>query len=147
MNPQNPIARIARWHLLFGLAFAVLGMGLGIYMATTQNHAQHPTHAHILLLGFVASILYAAVYRLWLAESPARTAVVQTLLHEVGATALAIGLFLLFGGTVPESKLEPVLATGSLMVLAGALLMFYQVLRLGRPASLQKVEAVGAKAV
>ncbi len=35
-------SRIARWHLLFGLTFAVLGMCPGIYMAMSQKHVQVP---------------------------------------------------------------------------------------------------------
>src|SRR5512133_968407 len=103
MNSQHPIARIARWHLLFGLAFAAVGIGLGIVMAMSQNHVQRPTHAHTLLLGFVMSLLYAVVYRLWLSESRARTAIVQTVLHEVGTIVIVIALFLMFGGTVPAA--------------------------------------------
>lgn len=40
MNTEARIASLSRWHVLFGLAFAVLGMGLGIYMAKSENHTR-----------------------------------------------------------------------------------------------------------
>jgi hypothetical protein len=132
MNDHNtPAGRIARWHLLFGLAFAIVGMVLGIYMAMTKNHVQHVTHAHALLLGFVVSLLYAVVYRLWVTET-ARLATIQTVLHEAGTVLIVIGLFLLFGGIVPEATLGPILGLGSFAALGGALLMLYQALRVGQ---------------
>jgi hypothetical protein len=139
MIRNDTIGRLASWHLIFGLTFAVLGMCLGIYMATSQDHGQHVTHAHILLLGFVVSVLYAAIYHIWLAGTASRLAVVQTALHEVGASVLAVGLLLLFGGVAPEAKLEPLLATGSLCALGGALLMLYQVVAATRSHKLPSV--------
>lgn len=136
------IDRISRWHLLYGLVFAVLGMGLGIYMASSQNHGQHVTHAHVLLLGFVLSALYAVIYRLWLSAAHARWALVQTVLHQVGAAVLAIGLFLLYGQRVGEAVLGPVLGLGSIAALLGMVVMLVMVWR----AESQGTARVGAAA-
>lgn len=129
---QSRIPLIARWHVLFGLSFAVFGMAVGIYMAVSHNHVPHPAHAHILLLGFVVSVLYAVIYRMWLADAPALLATVQTALHQVGATVLSIALLLLFGGAASEARLEPLLAIGSFSTIAGAIVMLYQVVRAGQ---------------
>lgn len=129
------MARIARLHVLFGLAFALLGMALGIYMAASQDHVQHVTHAHILLLGFVVSVLYGVVYRLWIDDAPPLLARVQLALHQAGTLSIAVGLFLLFGGQVPPAALDPLLSAASLAVLASAALTGWMVLRAGRPAT------------
>lgn len=134
MNEQHRTAGIARWHITFGLCFAVIGMGLGIYMAESRNHTQHVTHAHILLLGLVVSVVYGVVYRLWLSGASPKLAVAQTAFHQFGTVVLAIGLALLFGGKATEDTLGPVLGTGSLCVLIGALLMLYQFARAGQTA-------------
>jgi hypothetical protein len=42
-------------------------------------------------------------------------------------------LFLLFGEYIPEAQIEPVLRISSLSVLAGALLMFYMILKSKAP--------------
>lgn len=143
MNEPTTANRVARWHLLFGLTFAVLGMCLGIYMAISKVHVQHPTHAHTLLLGFVVSLLYAVVYRLWVVEAAPKLATTQTALHEVGTTILVIGLFLLFGGFASEATLEPFLAVGSLSALGGAILMLYQAARVGQGATAARATAAG----
>ncbi|MBL0420034.1 hypothetical protein JI739_06705 [Ramlibacter sp. AW1] len=136
------IDRISRWHLLYGLVFAIIGMVLGIYMASSQNHVQHVTHAHILLLGFVLSAIFAVIYRLWLPASSVKWALAQTACHQLGTAVLAIGLFLLYGQVAPEATVGPILGIASIGVLLGAVLMLVQVLRAeSRPSVMPKASA------
>ena len=117
--------------LICGLLFGVAGLVLGIYMAASQNHAQFVTHAHTLLIGFVLSLIYAVIHRLWL-DRPQRTiATVQFLLHQTAAVVVSVGLFLAFGGYFPIGRLEPILGAASIGVLVALLLMLYMVLRSG----------------
>ena len=132
MKDPARIGALARWHLLFGLTFAGLGMVLGIYMAISQNHSEMPAHAHIMLLGFVVSTIYALVYQLWLKATGVRLALVQTALHEIGATVLSIGLVLMFGGFATEDSVGPLLGIGAFLALGGVLLMIWQVARIGQ---------------
>ena len=116
-----------RPYLLCGLAYGLLGMGLGIYMAASQNHGQLVTHAHLLLVGFLLSILYAVIHRLWL-DSPNRiVALIQFIGHHVGTLMMVTGLFLLYGNHVPHDRLEPVLASASIIVLVSLVLMTFMV--------------------
>jgi hypothetical protein len=118
-----------RKYLVWALAYVATGMGLGIYMAASHNHAQHVTHAHILLVGFVVSFIYAVIHKLWLGGTAKRLASIQLIAHQVGAVMMTSGLFLLYGGIVPESKIEPVLAPSTLIVFIAALLMIVMVLK------------------
>lgn len=145
MNSAPSIAPVPRWHLLFGLTCAAAGMVLGIVMASTKNHVQHVTHAHLLLLGFVVSLLYAMVYQLWLPRTAPRVAGLQTILHQAGTLVIVTGLYLMFGGHVGEATLGPVLGTGSLCALAAALLMLYQVFRVPQAAPGSSADAIGAR--
>jgi len=124
-------SRIARWHLLFALTFAVLGMCLGIYMASSHDHTLHPAHAHILLVGFVISALYAVIYRLWVMHGRRMVALAQTALHGLGAILMSGGLMLLYGGVVPEPTLGPILGVAAISVLAAVVMMIIQVLGAG----------------
>ncbi|MEJ7929436.1 hypothetical protein WG922_05555 [Ramlibacter sp. AN1015] len=137
------IEKISRWHLLFGLVFAIAGMVLGIVMATSKNHGQHVSHAHIMLLGFVVSAIYAVVYRLWLSASSVRMAIAQTALHQVGAAVLSVGLYLLYGGIASEAAVGPVLGAGSIAALLGVVLMLVQVLA-AQPAKLGAATPAGS---
>jgi len=118
-----------RKYLVWALGYVVLGMGLGIFMAASHNHAQRGTHAHILLVGFVVPLIYAVVHKLWLGEKPPRFAKLQFIMHQIGAATMFAGLFMLLGDIVPETQIAPVLATGSIVVFSAALLMIFMVYR------------------
>lgn len=117
-----------RKYLISALGFAAIGGG-GIVMAATHDHGQHVTHAHILLIGFVVSMIYAIIHKLWLSEYSGALVRVQFVLHHLGAVGIGSGLFLLYGNFVAESKVEPLLSDSSLAVLVGVLMMLWMVLR------------------
>lgn len=121
-----------RKFLVWALCYAIAGMGLGIFMAATDNHAQHVTHAHVLLAGFIVSFVYAAIHKLWLDGKAGGLAVAQFVLHQAGVIVMITGLFLLFGGFVPPPQLEPFLIGSSFAVLLGALMMLLLVIKAGR---------------
>ncbi|MFT5113606.1 MAG: phosphoglycerol transferase MdoB-like AlkP superfamily enzyme [Parasphingorhabdus sp.] len=112
-----------RKFLMIGFGYAILGMCLGIFMAASQNHTQHVTHAHIMLLGFVVSFMYAVCHRLWLGNTTSGLARTQLFLHLVGSLVIAAGLFLLYGGIVAIEILDPILAIGSIVSLIALVLM------------------------
>jgi surface polysaccharide O-acyltransferase-like enzyme len=118
-----------RTYLVWSLCYAVLGMGLGIYMAASHNHAEFITHAHLLLVGFVVSFIYGTIHKLWLVAPGQGVAKLQFVLHQASAITMIVGLFLLFANMVPAPKLEPILASASIGVLLGMLLMIYMVIR------------------
>ena len=118
-----------RKYLVWALGYVVVGMCLGIFMAASHDHAELVTHAHINLIGFVLSLSYGIIYKLWLVHVNQIIAKIQFIVHHVGAITIFVGLFLLYGNIVPEAKLDPVLAIAAITVLVGALLMFYMVLK------------------
>jgi hypothetical protein len=119
---------IDRYYLTTGLVYGILGLGLGIYMAATRDHGQLVTHAHLMLVGFLLSIVYALIHRLWL-ERPGRLMNgLQFGAHHLGTVMMVTGLYLLYGGHVPHDNLEPVLASASIMVLIAMVLITVQVL-------------------
>jgi hypothetical protein len=118
-----------RKFLLCGFAYAIAGMGLGIYMAASHDHALFVAHAHILLVGFVVSFIYALIHKLWIVGAGGRVAGFQFYLHQLAALAMVVGLVLLYGGTVPEATVGPLLGLASVGVLIAVLLMAWMVLR------------------
>ena len=121
-----------RRFLIWALSYAVAGLALGIYMAASNNHGELVTHAHILLVGFLLSLVYAIIHRLWLAKPKPTVANAQFVIHQAAAITISVGLFVMFGGMVPEPTLAPILAIGSAGVLLGMLLMLYMVVSSGR---------------
>ncbi|MDX1635220.1 MAG: hypothetical protein R3280_11310 [Marinobacter sp.] len=121
-----------RKYLICGLVYALAGMGLGIFMAKTANIGQHVTHAHIMLVGFAVSLIYAIIYKLWLVNANRRLAVLQFFTHQVGSLVMFVGLFLLYGGYMPEAQIGPVLGLASFAVLTGVVLILAMVVTAGK---------------
>lgn len=118
-----------RKYLITAFIYGILGLTLGIWMAATMNHRQMPTHAHILLLGFVVTFIYAVCYKVWALPSTHEIATVQFWLHQLGVIGLTIGLFLLYGGFVERSALEPVMGASSILALSAFVLMAWQTVK------------------
>ena len=55
--------RVSDRFLQLGVLFALVGMGLGVWMGKTGDFTLSPVHAHINLLGWVSMLLYGLVYR------------------------------------------------------------------------------------
>lgn len=120
-----------RAYLIWALSYAAAGMGLGIFMGISGNHGQFVTHAHILLVGFVTSLIYAVIHKLWL-PSPRRTmATVQFVLHQAGCLGMFTALLLLYGGIGSEARLGPLLGASAFAIILGMLSMLVMVLRAG----------------
>jgi hypothetical protein len=120
-----------RRFLVWALSYAAIGLVLGIYMAASQNHSELVTHAHILLIGFVLSLVYGIIHKLWLTKPSRAVANTQFVLHQAAALTISVGLFLLYGNFVPLATLDPILGTAAVGVLVGMLLMLYMVIRFG----------------
>jgi hypothetical protein len=120
-----------RAYLIWALSYAAAGMALGIFMAASKNHGQFVTHAHILLVGFVTSLIYAVIHKLWLPAPPRTMATVQFILHQAGCLAMFAGLLLLYGRVAPEEQLSPLLGSSAVAVILGMLLMLVMVVRSG----------------
>ncbi len=118
-----------RKFLLCAFVYAALGMSLGVYMGASKIHVQFVTHAHILLVGFVVSFIYALVHKLWLSGASSGLATTQFYLHQAAALVMCGGLFLLFGDLAPEAIVGPILGISSIGVLAAALLMLWMILK------------------
>jgi len=121
-----------RRFLIWALGYAAVGMSLGLYMAASQNHGELVAHTHILLVGFVLSLIYGIIHKLWLDKPNRALANTQFVIHQAAAAGVSVGLFLLYGGILPESTLGPLLGIASAGVLLGMILMLYMVMRVGR---------------
>jgi hypothetical protein len=112
-----------RKYVTTSLVYALIGLGLGIYMAASKNHGQLVTHAHIMLIGFVVSFIFGLCHKLWLNNNHSKLAATQYYLHQIGTFILTTSLFLHYGHLVSIQVLDPFLALSSVMVFVGVLLM------------------------
>ncbi len=133
-----------RSFLVLGLTYGILGMALGIYMAATRDHSQLVTHAHLMLVGFLLSVIYALIHRLWLEQPRRWLARIQFAAHHLGTVMMVTGLYLLYGGHQTHETLEPLLASASIIVLVAMLLIAVMVIspvRSALPAAESRITA------
>lgn len=109
----------ARLFFILAIAYAISGMTLGIYMAASHDHTQMPTHAHIMVAGFVMSSVFAFFYHLFPERGASFMARLHFYLQAVSGIVLVVSLFVLLGG---NEAVEPVTALASFGFLAGMLL-------------------------
>lgn len=110
---------IARNFFTLAIAYAIVGMMLGMSMAISQDHSQMPTHAHIMVLGWVMSSLFAFFYHLVPAAANSRLALAHFWLTAATGVFFMGGLYMLTSGTVAA---EPVVAAASTGFFAAMLL-------------------------
>ena len=115
----------ARLFFALAIIYAIAGMLLGLSMAMSHDHLQMPTHAHIMLAGWVSSAIFAFFYHLFPAIGQSRMAVVHFWLQAASGVVLVVSLYFLTAG---NEAIEPITATASMAYLAGVLLFAWIVL-------------------
>lgn len=127
---------VARNFFTLAVIFAVVGMLLGLSMAMSQDHTQTPTHAHIMVLGWVTSSVFAFFYHLVPAARNSRLATVHFWLAAISSVVMMIGLYVLYGG---NPSIEPVLGASAIGFIVATVLFAFIALR-----ALWSGEAAGA---
>src|SRR5690606_32068027 len=108
-------------HLFFRTAvlFLIVGIGMGLQMAISQNHNVIGAHAHVNLLGWVTSAIFGGYYALNPAKAERRLAMVHYAVYRLGVAMMAVALYLLLLG---NPAMEPVVAVSALITFAGVLI-------------------------
>lgn len=95
--------------------YALVGMIMGIHMASSHDHSQMPTHAHLMLFGWVGMTIYAVFYKLHPDAGRGLWARIHAVLAHVALIGLVVGLYLVYGGQVETG--EPIAAVSSIALL------------------------------
>ncbi len=118
----------------FGSAvvYGVLGMLLGLVMGITQDHTQMPTHAHLLVIGWVSFALFGLFYHQFPSAAGTRLAAVHFWLAQASFIALIVGLFLIFGGRPGADPIAAVSSIGLLLSMVLFAVIAWPIVRGGR---------------
>jgi cbb3-type cytochrome oxidase subunit 1 len=108
------------------VVYLVIGVTLGVYMGATGDHTQHPTHAHLNLLGWVSMALFGLFYRAFPAAADTKLARWHFWIHQLGVPVLLALLFTFLSG---HPEVDPVLGVLSVIVWLGILLFAINVWR------------------
>lgn len=120
---------VSRNFLLLSSVFLILGITMGMYMAGSGDHSLALSHAHINLLGFALSAIFALTYKAYPAMASVRLAGAHFWLHLAGAVLLNLMLFLLLAQIITEAAMVPIAPISELLVLLGVLAFGWNVLQ------------------
>ena len=93
------------------LLFGILGFIFGLHMAMSHDHSQMPTHAHIMVIGWVSFAIFGFFYQLFGDRVSKGLSEVHFWLALVSLIGLVIGLTLIYSGSV---EYEPIAAISSI---------------------------------
>jgi hypothetical protein len=93
--------------LIYGLAGLLLGLDMGI----RQDHTELPTHAHIMVVGWVSFAIFAFFYHWFGHAVPPLLASLHFWLAQASHLILVLGLWLIYAGHV---EFDPLAAVGSI---------------------------------
>lgn len=112
----------ARQFFILALCYAIAGMVLGIYMAASHDHTEMPTHAHIMVAGWLMSSVFAFFYHLFPEIGARPMARAHFWVQAVSGIVLVGTLFFVLQG---NEALEPVTALASVGFLIGTLMFVW----------------------
>lgn len=102
---------IARGFLASAIGYGVLGMALGLHMAMAKDHGQMPTHAHVMVIGWVSFALFGFFYHLFGPKVWRTLSRLHFGLAQLSFAGLVAGLWLQYSGA---TQYEPVAAISSI---------------------------------
>jgi len=103
---------LSAWFFGSALVYAILGMVLGNVMGASGDHSQFPTHAHLMLIGWVSFAIFGVFYHLFAERAATLLARVHFWLAQATYIVLVIALYLIFSGR-PDVG-EPLAAAASI---------------------------------
>jgi len=112
--------------MLAAVCFLVAGVGLGLFMAATNDHSLAPVHAHTNLLGWVSSALIGFFYALAPRAATPRMIWTHLAVHASGVFLMMIGLT---GVLKQDEFLSVVLGPGVILTVAAFVLFAVAVVR------------------
>ena len=110
-----------------GALCVLTGMLWGIHMAMSKDFTLMPAHAHLNLVGWVTMSLYGTFYALTANTLSPRLAWGNFVISALGVLVMipSLGMMLSSG----NDKLEPLVATGSVLTVVGLLVFAVSVFR------------------
>ncbi|MGY6274517.1 cytochrome-c oxidase [Methylomonas sp. MgM2] len=109
------------------VVYLIVGVLLGIYMASSHSFDQRDTHAHANLLGWASLAISGIIYHLFPKLANHVLAKLHFWLHNLGLPIALVGIALIYGGNPPIG--EPLAGIGSTVVSLGFLALLFNVFR------------------
>ncbi|TFW18130.1 cytochrome-c oxidase [Duganella callida] len=106
--------------------YLLLGVGMGMVMAASENFALRPVHAHVNLLGWVSLALFGLFYTVYPHAAANKLARVQFWGYNIALPVQMLALALFVTG---HAAVAPLLGISSVIVVLGVLCFVVNVWR------------------
>ena len=114
--------RVANLYFKTAIIFLIIGIGIGLKMAITEDHSVIGAHAHANLLGWVTMALFGGYHALNPQKAERRLAMIQYYVYTTGVAVLVPALYLMLLG---NTAMEPIVAAASIVIFIGVLLFAF----------------------
>ena len=112
-----------RWFLA-AISYFVIGIGFGVYMGASGNHALFTVHAHINLLGWASMGLTGLLYRSFPAAAQSGVAAWHFWLYQIAVPIMLLAVAAIYLG---NKDADPVAGAASVVVLISVLLFWWAI--------------------
>ncbi|MDM9619047.1 hypothetical protein A6U87_01450 [Rhizobium sp. AC44/96] len=114
--------RVSQLYFKTAVIFLIVGIGMGLNMAISQDHSVIGAHAHCNLLGWVTMALFGGYHALNPRKAERRIAIIQYCVYTAGVTLMVPSLYLMLLG---NAAMEPIVGIASVITLVGVLLFAF----------------------
>lgn len=112
-----------RWFVA-AITYFVIGVGFGVYMGASGNHALVTVHSHISLLGWASMAITGVLYRSFPAAAQSRLAAWHFWLYQVALPVMLLAVGGLYSGA---KDADPVAGVASVVLLVSVLLFWWAI--------------------
>ncbi len=109
---DNLMRAIATGFFVTAIGYGLLGIVLGLDMAIRPDHAQMPTHAHLMVIRWLSFHVFAFFYFQMGDSAPRWLARVHFWLAQLSLAVLVVALWLIYAGRTQFDPLAGIGATG-----------------------------------
>ncbi len=102
---------IARGFLISAVIYGLLGMALGLHMGLSKDHGQMPTHAHIMVLGWLSFVVFAMIYHQFSGRMIRAASIAHFVIAQVSAIVIFFALYQVYSG---NESFDPVAGMASI---------------------------------
>jgi drug/metabolite transporter (DMT)-like permease len=114
--------RIAHLYFKTAIIFLIIGIGMGLKMAITEDHSVIGAHAHANLLGWVTMSIFGGYHALNPRKAERKLSMIQYYIYTLGVAIMVPALYMMLSGNM---AMEPVVGVASIITFAGVLLFAF----------------------
>lgn len=109
---------IAKTFLFTAILYGILGLLLGLHMGMSKDHGQLPTHAHIMLIGWVSFAIFGFFYWFFGEAVPRWLGFLHCALAQVSLPVMIVALYAIYAN---QPQYDPLAGIASICYLASFL--------------------------